>query len=113
MTELSELIIPLAVFALIFGMFYLYLSARHKERMALIEKGADASIFLTSGKNRTSGKYWTLRIGMFFAGLAIGTLIGFLLTKAGVVEPVAYLSMIFLWGGLGLILFYIIFKEVE
>lgn len=112
MTELSELIIPLAVFALIFGMFYLYLSARHKERMALIEKGAEASIFKT-GTPRPSGKYWTLRIGMFFAGLAIGTLIGFLLTKAGVVEPVAYLSMIFLWGGLGLILFYIIFKEVE
>ena len=112
MSELNELLVPIAVFALLFGVFYLYISARNKERMALIEKGAEASIFF-SGKPRPSGKYWTLRLGMFFSGLAIGTLLGFLLASIGVIEPVAYLSMIFLCGGLGLILFYIIFKDVK
>jgi hypothetical protein len=112
MISINELLIPIAVFALLFGVFYLYINARHKQRMALIEKGADASIFF-SDKPRASGKYWTLRLGMFFSGLAIGTLLGFLLTLLGVVEPVAYLSMIFLWGGLGLILFYILFKDVK
>jgi hypothetical protein len=112
MAPINELVIPIAVFALIFGMFYLYINSRHKQRMALIEKGADATIFF-SDKPKASGKYWTLRLGMFFSGLAIGTLIGYLLTLANVVEPVAYLSMIFLFGGLGLILFYIIFKDVK
>ena len=112
MNAITGLFITIGFFAMVFGIFYLYLSARHKERMALIEKGAEASIFF-SGKTRPSGKYWTLRLGMFFSGLAIGTLIGFLLTLIGVIEPVAYLSMIFLWGGLGLIFFYLIFKDVK
>jgi len=112
MNELGGLFISIAVFGFLFGVFYLFVNARHKERMALIEKGAEASIFF-SGKPRPSGKYWTLRLGMFFSGLAIGTLLGFLLASIGVIEPVAYLSMIFLFGGLGLILFYIIFKDVK
>ena len=104
------LTISLAIFAIIFGMFYLYINSRHKQRMALIEKGAEAKIFF-GDKPKDSGKYWTLRLGMFFSGLAIGTIIGFLLTLLNVVEPVAYFSMIFLFGGLGLILFYFIFKN--
>ena len=112
MNAISGLLITIGFFVMVFGIFYLYLNARHKERMALIEKGADASIFFND-KPKASGKYWTLRLGMFFSGLAIGTLIGFLLILLGVVEPVAYLSMIFLWGGLGLILFYILFKDVK
>ena len=42
----SELIIIPIIFGAIFGVFYLYFSTRNKERLALIEKGADASIFM-------------------------------------------------------------------
>ena len=37
----------IALFAAIFGIMYVYYTTRHKERMALIEKGADASLFNT------------------------------------------------------------------
>ena len=46
----SEVIILPLIFGVIFGIFYLYISARNKERLALIDKGAHASIFY--GKDR-------------------------------------------------------------
>ena len=44
----SEVIIMPAIFGVFFGMYYLFVTARNKERMALIEKGADASIFYSN-----------------------------------------------------------------
>ena len=35
----GEVIVPVVIFLVIFGIFYLYYSSRNKERMALIEKG--------------------------------------------------------------------------
>ena len=54
----GEVIIPVVIFLVIFGIFYLYYSSRNKERMALIEKGAEASIFFgpKSEKSERSGK---------------------------------------------------------
>ncbi len=37
----GEVIVPVVIFLVIFGIFYLYYSSRNKERMALIEKGAE------------------------------------------------------------------------
>ena len=37
----------IAFFAAMFGVMYVYYSTRHKERLALIEKSADASLFNT------------------------------------------------------------------
>lgn len=105
----AEILIPFIVFASLFGIFYVYISARNKERMALIEKGADASLFATKSKNLSS---ITLKFGMLAAGIGIGILVGALVNAYTVLEePVAYFSMIFLFGGLGLILNYMIEKK--
>ena len=110
---LVALIIPVASFALIFGMFYLYIVTRHKQRLALIEKGADASIFGMGPGNGKSGKYWTIRTGLFFVGIGVGILMGNLLVNIGLLDVVAYMSMIFIFGGLGLVLFHIIFRNLK
>jgi len=108
---LITIIIPIASFALVFGMFYLYVMTRHRQRLALIEKGADASIFgMGNGK---SGKYWTIRTGLFFVGIGVGILMGNLLANIGLLDVVAYMSMIFIFGGLGLVLFHIIFRNLK
>ena len=39
----EEILIPLSMFAAIFGIVYLYFTTRNKERLALIEKGAALS----------------------------------------------------------------------
>ena len=56
----SELVIVPVIFGVIFGIFYLFISARNKERLALIEKGADASIFY--GKDRKATPMWKVII---------------------------------------------------
>ena len=98
---MEEVLIPLIVFSSIFGMVYVYLNTRNKERLSLIEKGADASLFATK-KNYKSNL--TLKFGMLAVGIGIGILIASLLESYTILdEEVAYPSMIFLFGGLFLV----------
>jgi len=97
----EAILIPLIVFSSIFGIFYVWISTRNKERMALIEKGADASLFATKRRNFTN---LTLKFGMLAVGIGTGILIGSLLsTYTALDEEVAFPSMIFLFGGLFLV----------
>jgi len=98
---MEAVLIPLIVFASIFGVFYIFLSTRNKERLALIEKGADASLFQAKKTHRSN---LTLKFGMLAAGIGIGILIASILESYTVLdEEVAYPSMIFLFGGVFLI----------
>jgi len=98
----EAIFIPFIVFACIFGVFYVFLTTRNKERLSMIEKGADASMFLTK-RNRSSIGY-TLKFGMLAVGVAIGLLIGSIIAETtNLPEEVAYFSMIFLFGGVALI----------
>lgn len=69
--------------------------------MALIEKGADASLFQTKKTHRSN---LTLKFGMLAVGIGIGILVASLIETYTVMdEEVAYPSMIFLFGGLFLV----------
>jgi hypothetical protein len=105
----------IALFAAMFGIIYVYFTTRHKERLALIEKGADASLFNTGKEGTKSGISWgkfTLKVGMLFMGVALGIIVGAILSNAGVLyEGANYPSMILFFGGLSLVLFYIIDRK--
>lgn len=97
----SEILIPLIIFSSIFAIFYVFISTRNKERMALIEKGADASLFATKKRNFRN---LTLKIGMLAVGIGTGILMGSLLENYTTLpEEVSYFSMIFLFAGIFLI----------
>lgn len=97
----GEILIPLIVFASLFAVIYVFLNTRNKERMALIEKGADASLFATKKK---SFRNITMKIGMLAIGIGVGILMGSILDSYTVLdEEVAFPSMIFLFGGLFLV----------
>jgi hypothetical protein len=105
----------IAFFATIFGVVYVHYTTRNKERMALIEKGADASLFST-GKEAIKWNFswskFTLKIGMLAMGIAVGILTAAIMANAGILdEDALYPSMIFFFGGLSLILFYIIDRK--
>jgi len=104
----------IAFFAMVFGILYVYYTTRNKERMALIEKGADASLFNTGKEGRKLfdwGKF-TLKTGMLFMGIAVGIIIAAVLDNAEILsEGALYPSMIFFFGGLSLVLFYIFDKK--
>lgn len=102
----------IAFFATVFGIYYVHITTRNKERMALIEKGADASLFNTGKDGQKSLFNWskfTLKMGMFFMGIALGIIAGALLSYAGVLDEDAnYPAMIFFFGGLSLVIYYLI-----
>jgi len=104
----GEVFIPITMFASTALILWVFLSNRNKERMALIEKGADASMF-KSKNNKLS----TLKWGMLFMGIGIGILLGNILkNNSDLEEPVSYLSMIFLFGGTALISYYVLAGKI-
>ncbi len=99
-----ELGILAIIFGAIFGIFYLYLSTRNKERLALIEKGADASVF-ARGKQHTAPiwKVLVLNLAFLFMGIGLGVFFASLLDNYTTLDDDAiYPALIFLMAGLGL-----------
>ncbi|WP_299892311.1 DUF6249 domain-containing protein [uncultured Lacinutrix sp.] len=99
----SEVIILPIIIGSIFGVFYLYFSTRNKERLALIEKGADASIFV-KGKEHTAPiwKVLILNISLLLMGIGLGVFIALILETYTSLGEAIYPACIFLMAGLGL-----------
>ena len=53
---MEAIVILVTLFAASFGMYYMFITARNRERLALIEKGADASLF-KSAQEPSSGAF--------------------------------------------------------
>ena len=105
---------PVLVLAIIFGtiLAMVYLGVRRKERMAMMEKGVDASMFVTQHKKSA----YSLKYGIMLIGIALGILIGKLLASTEAFnheEEAAYFSMVFLFGGLGLVIYHFLAKKMD
>lgn len=98
-----EVVVVGIIFGSIFGVFYLYFSTRNKERLALIEKGADASIFNIGKSSGSSWKVIVINVAFLLIGIGLGVLIANILeTYTGLDDEAVYPSMIFLMAGIGL-----------
>lgn len=98
----------ISLFIVVFGIFYLHFSTRNKERLALIEKGADASIFFSAkaAQKNSSVPVWKiliLNISVLMMGIGAGVFMGGILAAYTLIpEEVAFPGSIFLMAGLGL-----------
>ncbi|HEX2969648.1 MAG TPA: DUF6249 domain-containing protein [Bacteroidales bacterium] len=111
---MEVLIAFIAFFATVFGIMYVFYTTRNKERMALIEKGADATLFNTGKTSFFSWGKLSLKLGMLSIGIALGILIGELLTKGfNLDDDISFPSMIFMFGGLALVLFYFVDRKLK
>lgn len=81
---------------------YMFFTSRNRIRMALIERDKDAGIF-----RKTRDLSLALRNGLVCVMVGVGILLGYQLEQLGVPPFVAYLSMVFIFGGLGLIAYYL------
>jgi len=104
-----EILVPLAFFALIFGSWYIYVTTRNKERLALIEKGASPELFKSKADQNSA--FRSFKLGLFLIGIALGIVAGYFLTQGGMEEEPAYFSMIFLFGGIGLVISFFLHKK--
>ena len=103
-TPATEVLIPLIVFSCIFGTIYVIVTARHRQRMAMIEKGADPKLFAT----HTS---IPLALGMLMLGIGIGIALGwvadhFINGPESGVEPGPYFVACLVCGGSALMLYH-------
>jgi len=105
MEHLGELI-PFAFFAVVFASLYVYWTTRNKERLALIEKGADPTLF--KQRDMAGTGYSNFKFGLFLIGIALGVIAGYFLENAGMDEVPAFFSMIFLFGGIGLVVSFLL-----
>ena len=100
---MEEVLVPLIFFGALFAIIYVYLTTRNKERLALIEKGADAKLFKSGPGNANVGGIVVINIALLAIGIGIGVLLGNLLEMSGMDDDVAYPAMIFVCGGAGLL----------
>jgi hypothetical protein len=98
--------VPLSIVVLL----YLINMMRHKERMALIEKGIDLSTLRKTKNPFNNPLLW----GLTSLGGGLGLLIGFLLLQNHICTDDAIMGILALiFGGIALIIFYYINKKIE
>ena len=110
---MEETIAMLIFFGTLFGIMYVYLTTRNRERLALIEKQMDASVFSHKGGGFSISKF-ILNVALLFIGIGIGIFLGnYLHTVTGIDDEVAIPSMLFVFGGLGLVAGFFITRKLE
>lgn len=109
-------IIFISFFLVIFGISYLFFSTRNKERLALIEKGAEASIFVP-GKREKAAPFWKiliLNLALLLMGIGAGIMIGGILDSSlNVDDEIAMPGSIFLMAGTGLLIGFFLTKKLD
>ncbi len=103
---MEGIFVPLAFFLALFAILYVYWTTRTKERLALIDKGLDASVFKTG-----CNKFALLKWGIVLIFAAIGVFTAHLLAQV-INEVAAHFSMILFFGGIGLIVAYFITNKM-
>lgn len=91
----------------------MFLTTRHKERIAMIEKGMDVSLLTKKSENSSPINFWVIKVGLLMVGIAIGVFLGSLASKGLMDEDEAYPTMILLFGGLALLSSYFLEKKLR
>jgi uncharacterized membrane protein YfcA len=117
----TAIFVLIIIFGAIFGTFYLYFSTRNKERLALIEKGADATIFMKGRRNDNNPapfwKVFVLNLAVLLMGIGLGTLIAMILSSTLALNhedaEAIYPGVIFLTAGAGLFVGFNLTKKLD
>lgn len=98
LTEVLGVMIPIVGLVGAFIMIVYLRRIENTERLAMIEKGVDPTLF---AKRRRDSSF-PLRTSLLFIGAGMGLLMAYFLDRAFNMQEVAYFSMLFIFGGLGL-----------
>ncbi len=109
---MEDAVIVLIIFGSMFAVIYVFLTTRNKERLALIEKGADAKLFKSGPNNGNVSGIVVINIASLAIGIGVGVLLGNLLDIAGMDDEIAMTSMIFICGGIGLLAGFLASKKL-
>ncbi|MDB4925589.1 DUF6249 domain-containing protein [Mucilaginibacter sp.] len=104
---LIPILVPIAMFAMIFGIVYL----SNRERMAMIERGMDPR-----SSRKPINRNYVLTWGLLLIGSGLGLFIAYILDSTLYFSrdndnPAVYFAMIAMFGGTGLFISYLIEKK--
>lgn len=106
---MSDVLVPLGFFAFI--VLIVYLTQKHKQKKMLISMGQPVDLL---DKKDYSNSLSSLKFGLVSVSLALGIFAGHILSRyTDLLEEAAYFSMIFLFGGIALLVFYFISNNKE
>lgn len=95
------------VFGTILGI--IYLAFRRKERLNLLDRGLEGDYF---DKNKTPNKSLQLKYGLLSIAVGAGILIARIFEYYGCMHSEGYFAMIFLLGGISLVIYYFLEKKL-
>src|SRR3569833_77425 len=105
---LRDFLVSFAAIGAIFGILYVFLMTRYKERMSLMERGLSPKEFT----NKNAIQSATLRFGLLLIGISVGIMLGnFVARHFDVPREGAFIAMMFLFGGISLVVCYLIDKQ--
>jgi len=105
---LIPILVPIAMFAMIFGIVYLY----KRERMAMIERGMDPRSYKPHASR--SAPYQNLKWGLLLLGAGLGLCLAYILDRCifhDYDNPAMYFGLIAVFGGVGLFISFLIEKK--
>ena len=112
----AAILIPVSFFLTIFAILYLYFSTRNKERLALIEKGMDANVFVRDKAKGyvASWKIFLINFAILLISVGVAIFLAASLVEVlGVFEGVAYPGTIITLAGVGLLVGFNLTKKLE
>jgi FtsH-binding integral membrane protein len=105
---MTEILVSIAFFAAAFGIVFVVIAARNRERLSMIEKGVNPKDFRT---DKTS-IYGILKWALLLVGVGLGLFLGGLFeTYTEIPHEAAYFACALFFGGLGLAIAYMITKK--
>jgi hypothetical protein len=105
---LRDFLVSLTAISAISTILFVLLGMRHKERMSLMERGLSPKEF----SNQNAVQSATLRFGLLLIGIAVGIMSGnFIAEHFDVPRQGAFIAMMFLFGGISLVISYLIEKR--
>ncbi|WP_143961582.1 DUF6249 domain-containing protein [Litoribacter populi] len=117
----------ISAFATIFGILFYYFKTRNAERLALIQAGADASLFTSPHRKRRNGYFIVMMFGLVFIAIGLGIWAGYFIEsqmlntylernpdyKFNKDFPQAYFIAIFTFAGTALIASYLLDRKLN
>jgi hypothetical protein len=111
----ADVFVPIFLFGGTAFVLFKYVEARHRERMAMIDKGlSPAEMGAASPRRPFSHPLTTLKWGLLALFVGIGIFVGNYLTNVLMIEEEpAFFGSVLLAGGLALIIHYFIASKKE
>ena len=106
----GEFLIPIVLFTGMAAVFIIYFNNRHKERMAMIEKGVNPSDFKGVPMREwfRANPLSSLKWGLLAMFVGVGLIVASYLDRWYMMHDSIYISCMLVAGGIALIIFYLI-----